>query len=423
MMRALMAGCALLAAGGLSASQGNPAPAPGAPLGGGAVLADDLCDPEAPKTWMWISPDEIRFLPMSGPQWDARGAPWFAHRGVYYYAQQDTSQPLIGDQGDDTDVYVLAKALVWLRLMQEQPPPEDPEPYRAQVQDACLAARGTEFQGLDQNTLALGRNLLGYVLAANIIDWDSSAPWRREILFRRWVNAVRYAVMSDVFGTLIQAHETRPNNWGLMCGTSRLAAAIYLCDVVEEYRCWQVLRRWLGDEHSPFEYEADDWGELSWQADPDHPVGINPLGARKLDCGSVLRSIDGVLPDDMRRAGPFQAATPCGLDWAWPAYPAVLDRNYNWNALQAVMAQAVLHTRRGRDVRTMEDYALARAFFWLYNELEFPVTDPGAGDDDYWLPHLANQLYPALKLPEPLPTKPGDQIGYADWTTLNVNWP
>ena len=91
--------------------------------------------------------------------------------------------------------------------------------------------------------------------------------------------------------------------------------------------------------------------------------------------------------------------------------------------MQAVLAQAVLHSRRGRDAWSAEDYAIARAFRWLYRELQFPVTDPDAGDDDYWQPHLANQIYPALRLPEPLPTKPGHQIGYTDWTTLEPSWP
>lgn len=377
------------------------------------------------EPWIWISPEQIRNLPMSGPEWDARGAPWNQNRGVHYYAQQDTSAPQIGNQDDSTDVYVMAKAMVWLRLKQEATPPEDPEPYRAAVQAACLAARGTEYEGLNQTTLALGRNLLGYVVAANLIEWDDSVAGQRESDFRAWVNQARQEFFADgvTFSrNLTEAHETRANNWGLMCGASRLAAAIYLHDNREEARCWDVFRRWLGDESSPFEFPPEAWGGLSWQADRAHPVGINPIYTRKRDCGDVRRVIGGVLPDEMRRAGPFDTLDPCDPLWTWPAFPDRAERNYNWNALQAVLAQAVIHDRRGRNPWRIGTWAIARAFDWLYTRLDFPVTHPDAGDDDYWMPAMVNHMYP-LQLPEPVGTKPGQQVGYTDWTTLDPSWP
>jgi len=375
---------------------------------------------------LWIDAVQIAKLPMSGPEWDAHGAPWFQNRGVYYDAQLDASHPILGDNDDRADVHTLAKALVWLRLKQEPNPPKDPEPYRGAVQQACLAARGTEILGLDNTTLSLGRNMLAFVVAASIIDWDNSVPGQQEGDFRAWVHNALHEVMLEggtVFRTLIQAHEERPNNWGLMCGTSRLAAAIYLGDEKEEQRCWDVFRRWLGDTTSPFDFKPNNWGGLSWQFDRDHPVGINPWHAYKRDCNTVIRSLGGVMPDDMRRAGPFDTLTPCDPTWVWPPYPDRVERNYNWQALQGAFAQAVLHSRRGRDPWSVGTYALGRAVYWLYHDLKFPVTDPDAGDDDYWIPHLANQIYPALQLPEPVPTKPGHQVGYTDWTTLEASWP
>jgi len=375
---------------------------------------------------IWIDAAQVRNLPMSGAGWDARGAPWFQNRGVYYDAKVDSSHPILGNNDDRADIHTLAKALVWLRLKQEQSPVEDPEPYRAQVQQACLAARGTELLGLDNTTLSLGRNLFAFVIAASIIEWDNSVPGQGEGDFRTWLHNVLREPMPEggtVLRTLIEAHEARPNNWGLMCGSSRLAAAIYLGDPDEEQRCWDVFRRWLGDKTSPFDFRLDDWGGLSWQFDRDHPIGINPYHAYKRDCASVIRSLDGVMPDDMRRAGPFDTTTPCDPAWVWPAFPDRTDRNYNWQALQAALTQAVIHGRRGRDPWSVNTYGLARAANWLYQELQFPVTHPDAGDDDYWIPHLANKVYPGLNLPAPAPTKPGHQMGYTDWTTLDPSWP
>jgi len=328
-------------------------------------------------------------------------------------------------------VFVLAKALVWLRLKQEAAPPEDPEPYRAEVQAACLAARESENGG---NTLALGRNLFGYVLAASLIDWDDTVVGQREADFRSWLARVRTEPFQEglITRTLVAAHEDRPNNWGLMCGASRLAADLYLCDSNGECQCWNVFRRWLGDESSPFTFAPSDWGgplppDLSWQHDPLAPVGINPRAASRLDCRGIRRSLDGALPDEMRRAGPFEDALGVPLAqgrraWLWPPYPQVADRDYNWEALQAVMAQAILHARRGKDPWSLSEQAIRRAFEWLYGELRFPVTDPMAGDDAYWLPCLANRIY-ALDLAEPATTKPGRQVGFCDWTTLDPSWP
>jgi len=147
------------------------------------------------------------------------------------------------------------------------------------------------------------------------------------------------------------------------------------------------------------------------------------VGARKVDCNGSQRPVGGAMPDDMRRAGPFGSLAPCGPDWTWPAYRTNEDRNYNWSAMQAVLVQGVLHARRGRDPWILNNFAIGRAVHWLHHELRFPVTDPQAGDDDYWQIHLANQVYPALGLPETAATKPGHQVGFTDWTTLEPSWP
>ena len=390
--------------------------------------AEDYCLAGQGKIWIWISKGQIKNIAMTGAEWDARPT---QNRGVYYYAQQSTANPMIANNDDNTDVYALAKALVWLRMKQiDNPTPQqitEMEGYRAAVQTACLAARETENGG---TTLELGRNLFGYVAAANIIDWDNSVPGQRQSDFRTWVDAVRTEVFQDgptLFRTLIQAHETRPNNWGLMCGTSRLAASIYLCDIGDENACWDVFSRWLGDPTSTFNFQIGDWGggagDLSWQQSASNPVGINPLGSGKLDCQNVFRSLDGVMPDDMRRAGSFDSTAPCVSGWSWPPYTTNPDRDYNWEAMQAVLAQAVMHKRRGRDPASVSNDAVKRAFQWLYTELQFPVTHIDAGDDGFWMPYIANRLYPTLGIVEPVGTKPGKQTGYADWTTLNPNWP
>ena len=62
-------------------------------------------------------------------------------------------------------------------------------------------------------------------------------------------------------------------------------------------RCAKVFKGWLGDRdmYADFKYK-----DCSWQAYPFRPVGINQKGATKSG-----HFIDGVLPDDQRRSGPF----------------------------------------------------------------------------------------------------------------------
>jgi hypothetical protein len=169
-----------------------------------------------------------------------------------------------------------------------------------------MAAIGTEVGG---RTLALGRNLIGYVLAADLVG----LPATEDARFRTWLQTCLTETLDGK--TLKSCHEERPNNWGTHAGASRVAAALYLGDTAQVERCAQVFKGWLGDRAS---YAGFDYGDLSWQADPSKPVGINPRGAMIQG-----HSVDGVLPDDQRRAG--------GFTWPPP------KENYVWEAMQGVL--------------------------------------------------------------------------------------
>jgi len=326
-----------------------------------------LAAPQAPTgalaapRGIWISAEEISSLPTEGEAWEA----------LLDRASQSTAAPDLSNQDDPTNVRVLAKALVYARTGQER--------YRGEVIDACMAAIGTEASG---EILALSRELAAYVIAADLVG----LPEAQDQVFRTWLRAVR---TKDLGGrTLVSHHEARPNNHGTHAGASRAAAAAYLGDDADLARVAQVFRGWLGDRAA---YSGFRFGELWWQADPERPVGINPVGATREG-----HSIDGVLPDDQRRGGPF----------AWPPP----DENYVWEALQGALAQAVILHRAGYDVWRWEDRALLRAVRWLHEQNGFP-----AEGDDTWQPHLVNFYY-GTSFPAPLPSRPGKNLGFTDWT-------
>jgi hypothetical protein len=92
--------------------------------------------------------------------------------------------PNIADQNSQHDTTTLAAALVYGRMGDAH--------YRSKAAEAIIAAIGTERGG---RTLALGRNLVSYVIAADLIDRRAMMPakissfaagWRRCAL-RRWM--------------------------------------------------------------------------------------------------------------------------------------------------------------------------------------------------------------------------------------------
>ena len=236
-------------------------------------------------------------------------------------ANQPAGTPDLSDQEDDTNVRVLAKALVFVRTNRAK--------YRTEVVDALKVVTydNTENGG---RALALGRELAAYVIAADLIDlttYDSAldADFRAKL---------RELLTKTLDGkTLVETHEERPNNWGTHAGASRAAVAAYLGDAAELARTAQVFHGYLGDRAS---YAGFSYGSLSWQCDPDKPVGINPKG-----CMKDGHSIDGVLPDDMRRGGDFQ----------WPPEAT----GYPWEGLQGAIVQAEILHRAGYDTWNWEE--------------------------------------------------------------------
>ena len=318
---------------------------------------------------IWTSAAEISNLPTSGLGWD----------NLKLGADEPIGLPNLSDNEDSVGVAVLAKALVYARTGNST--------YRQAVISACMAAIGTEQSG---DALAFGRELLAYVLAADLVG----LPPTDDATFRNWL---RSALTKDLKGqSLRSANESRPNNWGTRCGATRVAIARYLGDATELERTARVFKGWLGDRnmYADFSYDRD----LSWQANPATPVGINPVGATIQG-----HSVDGVLPDDQRRAGPF----------AWPPP----KENYVYGALQGALMEAIILHRAGYDVWNWQDQALLRAVKWLYE-----VDDYLPDGDDEWLPHIINHFYktkfsaaPVARFPAPFPAKPGKNAGWTDW--------
>jgi hypothetical protein len=170
-----------------------------------------------------VTPQELAALPTSGPAWQQ----------LRRAAARLPRVANLADQESETDVDALAAALVYARTGDRA--------ARGAAARAVLAAIGTERGG---RTLALGRNLASYVIAADLVGL-ASFDRRGDRRFRRWLASVRSEELDGK--TLISTHDVRPNNWGTMAGASRIAADLYLGDRVDLDRAARVFAGWLGD--------------------------------------------------------------------------------------------------------------------------------------------------------------------------------
>jgi hypothetical protein len=310
---------------------------------------------------LWLTPYELARLPMTGPAWQRLQAA----------ADGALGSPKISDQDSKHDTNTLAVALVYART--------GAAAYRAKARAAILSAIGTEAGG---RTLALGRNLVSYVIAADLIQlgaYDAAGDQR----FRAWLKTVRTETLDGQ--TLISTHEKRPNNWGTHAGASRIAADRYLGDTADLARAVAVFRGWLGDRAA---YAGFKYGDLAWQASTSAPVGVNPIGAARAG-----HDLSGVLPDDQRRAG--------GFTWPPP------KENYVYEALQGAIVEAELLYRAGYDSYGWSSRALLRAYHWLHYVCNFP-----AEGDDTWQLWIVNYRYMTTF---PAGKGVGKNMGYTDW--------
>ena len=144
----------------------SPTPVPTAPPASAAPTP--VAQPPTAGSGIVVSSSELRALPISGAAWDA----------LKRAADASAGAPNLADLNQDTNVLVLAKALVYART--------GTPAYRAEVISALRSVMGTEAGG---ETLALGRELAAYVIAADLIGLRAADP-ALDATFRAWLTQV-----------------------------------------------------------------------------------------------------------------------------------------------------------------------------------------------------------------------------------------
>lgn len=320
--------------------------------------------PSGGRSGIWTSAAELAALPTTGEAWAQ----------LLAAANGAACTPDLSNQDDPCNVKVMAAGLAFARLKDDK--------YRALVVAAIsrIVSDQSESGG---RTLALGRELGAYVIAADLVDLRTFAP-SLDSQFRNRIAALRTKSLDG--RTLVSTHEDRPNNWGTMAGASRAAVSAYLGDSADLLRTATVFRGYLGDRSA---YASFAYGDLSWQCDSSKPVGVNPA------CTKAGQNIGGSMPDDQRRGGSYR----------WPPP----ETGYPWEGLQGAVTQAELLHRQGYPAWEWENRAVCRAVQFLYS-----IGWQPSGDDVWQIP-LVNARCGTTYATSGLGT-PGKINGWTFWT-------
>ncbi len=293
---------------------------------------------------LWSSAGELAASPMSGGAWDA----------LLAAADQNFFPPDPADPTSDGNVHCLAAALVYARTGDAS--------YRDRVVQALdhLPTLGNP----GNNTLAWARELGAFALAADLVGYSSG-------VFDLWLRDMAETYLASDGRTVLQMFRDRPNNWG----THAFGMLVCVYAFLRDDAMLSTLRSEWIDLVSGRSTQAR-FGELWWQHDPAAPRTINPTGARRQGI-----DLDGAIPDDVRRGGPFEIP------------PNVT--NYPWEALQGLVLAARVLERYDPEMSIwyVEDKALLRAARLLQESWETQFGGWAASGDDMWMLPFFDAVY------------------------------
>lgn len=323
--------------------------------------------PKAVTVGVWISSADLLRQPMSGAAWTS----------VVNAANIETTAA-VGDQDSRHDQETLAAAIYAARTGLK----------RDRAMAALQSAIGTERGG---RWLAVGRNLLSYVVAADLLGIRSGPVYD-------WLASFRTMRLAhNTSGEPVTFRESAWNsgsNASSQEGAAYVALAVYLRDADMLAWSWNAFRRYAGDRTSPHAIRSNS---DAWQQVPSDPVGIQNAGATANGC-----SIDGAVSNDMSRGGE---------DVCSPVYT-----QYPWVGLEGAVPAAMILERAGYPAWGVANKALRRAAVYLMS-LRNATGDANwyDGDRSPEIKHLLNRVY-GLGYPGNYPVGAGRIIGYTDYT-------
>jgi hypothetical protein len=340
----------------VAANEPSPPPPPPSPA------------PRPPREGLWIAPDELKSLPMSGAAWESMLA----------IAEGDLGPADVADQDSTHDTNTLACALAAARTGSAE--------LHGKAMDAITSAIGTE-EGA--RWLAIGRNLGAYVIAADVLGVRSGPIYE-------WLAGFLTRTLRDnnTDEQVPAGNWSSGSNASAQMGFVTAALCVYTNDSARLASSWDGYRRYCGDRASPVKETSNS---DAWQLAPSDPVGIQDKGAAKDGC-----RLDGAIGNDMSRGGD-DFCSP-----VWTQYP--------WVGLEGAVPAALVFARAGYPAWAVADEAIRRAVDYLW------FLRQATGNADWFdgtrsneCVYLVNRAY-ATAFPCSLPVAGGRTIGFSDWT-------
>jgi hypothetical protein len=375
-----------------------------------------------PYKSIWLSQAEILPLPMSGTAWTS----------VKSVADSNWGSPQLTSNVNRHGSKVYAGALVYARTGDSA--------YREKVRAAVMSAIGTEFAtGPDPSTGTLGvsRNLLSYVVAADLINLENMNS-TDATTFRQWLSKVRFTYLpAGRVHSIVHSHQNWTSNWGTMAGASRIGADLYLGDATDLAEAIKLHKSYANRTDYPTSLlpngvpDSQGWvatyhyfqpslafDPVSWGCKTDgvsvsdayNYVAINPAPCNRVGytdqtlTSTTTCSLSGANVEDISRDETDK--TLCHIE---PKTSA--GHTYSWESFHAITTQAELLRHNGyENLWTYGNGALRRMEKFIYDMGMWNV----GYSEHYTTQWLANKIlgtnYPAS------PASYSKLLGFSDWT-------
>lgn len=341
--------------------------------------------PVTPTTGIWLSPQEIKALPIAGNTGCTSGSLCYsAWNNIVSTANSSWGSANLSDNNSSHDIKTLGGALVAVRL-------DDTNMRNKTIQGLQSAMNSPLARSLE-----LSRGLQTYIISADIIGYRTPEfeTWVRNMLNADvsphtggsdLCNSSGVAESCNSLGGLVCTALRAPNNWGGHARASAIAAALYLKDDALLQRLVNAHRSFIGETVTNNLYCQS----TNWHADSTNRYGINKVGSK-------INGVDvsGVLPEDWRR----------GAEFAWPPTKS----GYMWEGMQGYVVASIMLSRAGKLSINSGDNALKRTMDILYQ-----INYAPEGDDS-WIPWVVNKAigtnYPVAA------ASGGKNMAWTDWT-------
>jgi hypothetical protein len=335
-----------------------------------------LAPADAATDYILMSRSTLLGRPVSGTAWANMKA----------VADGSLGTPNLCDLNAKHHLRTLAAALVFARTGTAS--------YGAKARSGVMAAITTQRVGCDNATLALGRQLMAYVLAADFAELGGTA----DTTFRAWLTTIRRKVIGghSIWSSLYRTHVLSATNWGAYAGASRIAASLYLGDTTDLASAIKITQGFLGYRGAFRFSDRLSWAAKTWACAPTNYTPVNGV------CTKRGINVSGAVVADISRGGSLR----------WP--PGATGIQYQLESIQGMGMQLELLYQNGyTGAYAWTDRALKRMASIVTRSRAAGGTGWNVTTASRQMPWLLNRRY-SLSIPTRA-SGMGRAIGFTDW--------